>query len=181
MGWTYTNKPSYISAKEYIEKNCLTWTSDTHDYRVLDGGVKNFRTYYGAVEKVNKATGAREVFAVIFMLNFCKDYHNFGYKDMDESCGPYQAECPERILKLLTPTTSQYAQQWRDACWANINKKAVAKTTKETIKVGTAIELYGKSYVVNMLLGRRGFQVINSAGRAFRMKATQAKDAKIIA
>jgi hypothetical protein len=176
MGWTYTHKPSYISSKEYIEKNCLTWTSDTHDYRVLDGGVKNFRTYYGAVEKVNKATGAREVFAVIFMLNFCKDFHNFGYKDMDESCGPYQADCPERILKLLTPTTSQYAQKWRDACWANIN----AKKSKPTIKVGDALRYGGTDYVVNMILGRRGYQVINPQGRAFRLKTTQAARATII-
>lgn len=176
MGWTYTHKPSHISSKEYIEKNCLTWTSATHDYRVLDGGVKNFRTYYGAVEKINKATGDREVFAVIFMLNFCKDFHNFGYKDMDETCGPYQAECPERILKLLTPTTSQYAQQWRDACWAKIN----AKKSQPTIKVGTALSYGGVDYVVNMILGRRGYQVINPQGRAFRLKTTQAARATII-
>jgi hypothetical protein len=177
MGWTTTHKPSHISAKEYIETNCLTWDSPTHDYRVLDGGVKNFRTYYGAVEKTDRSTGERQVFAVIFMLQFYKnDYHNFGYKDMDESVGPYQAECPERILKLLTPTTSQYAQQWRDACWAKIN----AKKTKPVINVGTALTYGGVNYVVNMVLGRRGYQVINPQGRVYRLKKTQAAAATII-
>jgi hypothetical protein len=177
MGWTTTHKPSHIGAKEYIELNCLTWDSPTHDYRVLDGGVKNFRTYYGAVEKTDRTTGERQVFAVIFMLQFYKnDYHNFGYKDMDESVGPYQAECPERILKLLTPTTSQYAQQWRDACWAKIN----AKKAKPAINVGTALTYGGVNYVVNMVLGRRGYQVINPQGRVYRLKKTQAAEATII-
>jgi len=177
MGWTTTHKPSHIGAKEYIEANCLTWESPTHDYRVLDGGVKNFRTYYGAVEKTDRSTGERQVFAVIFMLQFYKnDYHNFGYKDMDESAGPYQAECPERILKLLTPTTSQYAQQWRDACWAKIT----AKKAKPAINVGTALTYGGVNYVVNMVLGRRGYQVINPQGRVYRLKKTQAAEATII-
>jgi hypothetical protein len=111
------------------------------------------------------------------MLQFYKkDYHNFGYKDMDESAGPYQAECPERILKLLTPTTSQYAQQWRDACWAKIT----AKKAKPVINVGTALTYGGVHYVVNMVLGRRGYQVINPQGRVYRLKKTQAAEATII-
>jgi hypothetical protein len=176
MGWTYTHKNSYISSKEYIEKNCLTWTSDTHDYRVLDGGVKNFRTYYGAVEKVAKDTGERTVFAVIFMLNFVKDHYNFGYKDMDETCGPYQADCPERILKLLTPTTSQYAQKWRDDCWAKIK----AKTPRKAVGVGSKLKYGGTVYTVLETLGRRGFSVSSPSGALYRLKSTQAAKAELV-
>ena len=113
MGWTTTYKAKHESAKEYIETHLLKWTSDTHTYKVLDGGVVKFRTYYGAVEKTNNATGERSVFAVIILLSYHKDgYYNFGYKDMSEDMGPCQAECPERILKLLTPTESKYANDW---------------------------------------------------------------------
>ena len=35
---------------------------------------------------------------------------------MDETCGPYQYDCPESILKLLTPTESKWANEWRAKC-----------------------------------------------------------------
>ena len=177
MGWTTTHKPSHISAKDYIEQNLLTWTSPTHDYRVLDGGVKNFRTYYGAVECVTKATGERRVFAMIVLLQYYKnDYHNFGYKDMDETCGPYHADCPERILKLLTETPSQHANDWRAACWAKIN----AKKTRPIITVGASIKYSGVDYQVTAVLGRRGYQVVNPQGRVYRLKTSQAAVATVI-
>lgn len=180
MGWTTTHKPANISAKEFIERELLVWTSPTHQYRVLDGGVKNFRTYYGAVEKVELATGVRDVFAVIVLLSYSRDYYNFGYKDMSEDMGPYQTDCPARILDLLTPTTSQYANDWRRACRDKLARKAVAKKSQAAITVGTALNYAGVNYVVNMDLGRRGYQVINPQGRVYRLKKTQAAVATII-
>lgn len=177
MGWTTTYKASNVSAKEYIESKLLTWSSTTHTYRVLDGGVKNFRTYYGAVEKTCNTTGERRVFAVFILLQYYKDgYYNFGYKDMSEDCGPYQAECPERILNLLTETDSEYANKWREACRAKI----AAKKNKPAVKLGTALTYGGVNYVVIGVLGRRGFMVQNDQGRAYRLKSTQAKEAAII-
>jgi hypothetical protein len=177
MGWTTTNKPSYISAKEYIEKNVLTWSSPTHTYRVLDGGVKNFRTYYGAVEKVENSTGNRQVFAVIILLQYYRnDYYNFGYKDMSEDVGPYEAECPERILNLLTETSSDYANKWRQAC----RDKIAAKKKKVSVDVGAKIKYAGVDYLVLKNLGRRGYTVQNNNGMIFRMKTTQAAEAVII-
>lgn len=38
---------------------------------------------------------------------------NWGYKDVDESMGPYEISFPYTWLDLLTPTDSQYANEWR--------------------------------------------------------------------
>ena len=43
-----------------------------------------------------------------------------GYKDMEESMGPYECDCPALILDLLTPTDRDYALHWRARCSENI-------------------------------------------------------------
>lgn len=50
----------------------------------------------------------------------------FGYKDMDDGMGPVEAECPEAILQLLTPTESSYALAWRTRCWAGADERRAA-------------------------------------------------------
>lgn len=42
-----------------------------------------------------------------------EDGHGWGYKDVDESMGPYEISFPYTWLDLLTPTDSQYANEWR--------------------------------------------------------------------
>ncbi len=38
---------------------------------------------------------------------------NWGYEDVDETMGPYEISFPYTWLELLTPTDSQYANEWR--------------------------------------------------------------------
>ncbi len=57
-----------------------------------------------------------EVFALVCLVRRnpkSTDGHAFGYKDMSESMGPWEDGCPAKILDLLTPTTSEYALDWR--------------------------------------------------------------------
>jgi hypothetical protein len=176
MGWTYTNKDKHVSAGEYIKSELLVWNNPDAKYTLLDGGVVKFRTYYGAVERIDLKTNERRVFAVVILLNYAKGYHNFGYKDMDESCGPVESNCPERILKLLTPTDSEYANEWRQRCWAKIK----SKKDKPKIQENMTLLYGGKSYKVTRVLGRRGYMV-ESDGGVYRMKATQAKEATVVA
>ena len=50
-------------------------------------------------------------------------YFNFGYKDVSEDMGPYICNCPERILKQLSPTDNNWAKEWRKRCWESIRRK----------------------------------------------------------
>ncbi|WP_028245434.1 DUF6927 domain-containing protein [Pseudoclavibacter soli] len=47
---------------------------------------------------------------------------------MDETSGPYQSECPTRILDLLTDTDDEQARQWRARCRQYAQLKTVAHT-----------------------------------------------------
>lgn len=74
-------------------------------------------TWYAAVRHTH-ADGTFETFAVICLTSkgSRKRGDGFGYKDMSEDMGPVECSCPARILDLLTPTDSEYANDWRQRC-----------------------------------------------------------------
>lgn len=77
------------------------------------------RTYYAAVERIHIADATRDVEAVICLVRYNPrdpEGYIFGYKDMSESMGPCERDCPEAILDLLTPPHNEYARQWRMDC-----------------------------------------------------------------
>jgi len=66
-----------------------------------------------------------------------KDYFNFSYKNMSEDMGPAQSECPESILDLLSPTESDWANEWRERC----RKVYRQKKTLKDLPVGANISI----------------------------------------
>lgn len=182
MGWTTTYKPKGEPILDFfIRQGVLTWSDDNpNTYRVLDSALVNMRTFYAAVEQINKETGKRIVWAsVILVRHYPKDPHyNFGWKDMDESCGPYETNCPERILKLLTPTDNEYALGWRAACWANVEKRKARKN----LPPGTVLK-YGRSLLT--IEGPTPFHkgkmtVVDEHGARWAMNRNQILAAEIV-
>lgn len=118
MGWMYTTRHKGQSLKKFFEGR-VGVEPDYPGRKILDFAVVRLRTAYAAFQ-----VAPGEVIALVFLLDFNGDGHfPFGYKDMEESMGPCEDECPERILKLLTPTTSEYALGWRKRCWARIEAR----------------------------------------------------------
>lgn len=90
--------------------------------KVLASSCVNNRVWYGAVQQIENGV-AGDVFAVICLVNWnpkARDGYHFAYKQMDECVGPCEAECPERILDLLTETDKPHAIDWRARCRAAI-------------------------------------------------------------
>lgn len=122
MGWTYLPKPANVK-KFFIDQ--LEGGSGNVSRKVLEMKIVGMKRLYAAVEHINKETQERSVFAVVILLNYLRnknDPYNFGYKDLDETCGPYERNCPASILALLTPTTSENANEWRKECLLNAQK-----------------------------------------------------------
>ena len=94
--------------------------------------------YYAAVRK--ESTG--DVFAAVTLTSSDKDF-NFGYKGMDESCGPNECKCPLSILKLLTPTEYEWAQQWRQHCY-NYHSRDKGQTLNSILTPGSKYLVWGK-------------------------------------
>lgn len=122
MGWTYTHKPKGQKILDFFKER---W--DSEKIEILDCSTVK-KVAYMAMRKKD----TNEVFALVCLINYSREpMYNFGYKDMDETMGPCYYECPERILNLLTPTTFEYAIEWRKKCRERIEeKKRRGKITK---------------------------------------------------
>lgn len=121
------------------------------------------RGKYAAVQ--NNASG--QVFGVVFIMSGNSN-NGVGIKIVDEGMGPNESECPKSILDLLTPTESQWANEWRERCRAHIARP------KKTLKPGDTVEFsteIGKSVGVS---GKRftyegGFRFTSQSGYPIRM------------
>lgn len=80
--------------------------------------------------------------AVVLYRRTPASLYNFWTKWMSEDMGPYYFDCPERILKLLSPATTPAAQEWRDKCRARLAKVAEAKRVQpgDTIVLDEPLE-----------------------------------------
>ncbi len=169
MGWMFVDKGNQ-SASEHL-KEMLTFESESGDFKAqpLDIAIVKMRTAYVAMEHTYKTSGKREVFAAVILLDYRPyDYYNFGYKDMDETMGPYETECPQRILELLTETDNKNALEWRRKCVENINKRKAAPALKKgaTLVMETALR-YGSIRVteIQILDAKRRVGLASGVGR----------------
>ena len=146
MGWLFSHRePKREPLKEWIidKVNC---EDESRSWKVLDCAIVNFSTAYMAAEYVNKKDGSRRVIALVLLIRHHRgEYCNWGYKDMDETMGPCENQCPKRILELLTPLTEEdgYAKQWRLDCWKNI---ALSEKLKPGVKINTKEKVSFGSY-----------------------------------
>ncbi len=134
MGWTYSHRGRHMSDLEWFRQQFGTHPDGGE--RVLAAATVGLRTVYMAFRtQDNKVVGG-----VILIHWVPNNYYNFGYKDMCETSGPCESECPKRILDMLSPLeeivepgTDNYnwASEWRQRCQENL-----AKREKAHIKIG---------------------------------------------
>lgn len=139
MGWTsYHVEPMYKNGKRVIDRkvecdNTCNWTYRDENGKLLSKGevLKSAMvgsTHYAAVRVTKYAADEvpefTRVYAAVTLTYVDNEHwHNFGYKPMSESMGPYQCKCPKSILDLLSPTDNEYALAWRENCRRNIEEK----------------------------------------------------------
>ncbi|MDT7533106.1 hypothetical protein OVY48_06605 [Sphingobium sp. SA2] len=147
MGWLTMSRHAmggHATAKAYLDDQ-FTYSRDveggTAGLKVLASSCLQNRTYYAAAQVITNGVGG-EVFAIICKVLWnphSKTGEQFGYKDMSESMGPYEDNCPQNILDLLTPTQSEYALDWRRRCAENLKRRARKIEDGDRIKLAAAI------------------------------------------
>lgn len=136
MGWTSYNAPTqYKNGRTVIDRKTeCNKLFDSERFEILKASMVG-STYYAAV-RIRK-TG--DVFAEVILTRVnTKDYFNFAYKDLDETCGPSEDRCPKSILDLLTPTDSEYANNWRERCRARFEN---GNRNLGKLPIGSVIEI----------------------------------------
>ena len=170
-----------MTTKEYFERAFNYDKGDGRSAKVI-AYAATWRVAYMAYE-INSPEKGREVVALVCLINHvpnAKDGFTFGYKDMDESMGPCESKCPESILKLLTPTTYEYAIAWRQRCWDRINKRKAAPKVKSGMKVKfkEAIRFVG-GITLDTLIFRRGSTFAHNFG-LYRIPNWRERDFEVV-
>ena len=140
MGWTSYHATHYKNGRVDRKAECDAYFMEGLNkgyYDILKSSMKG-SVYYAAVKPLKKYSEdingnkiivdipleTQQVFGIVFLTQVdTKDYHNFSYKDMDETMGPCYYDCPKSILDLLSPTNNEYANNWRAKCREQIAKK----------------------------------------------------------
>lgn len=150
MGWTSYHASYYKGNKVDKKAEC-----DAYFMEGLNRGLFQVKksamignTYYAAIETLKRYKGKvdgehtyedipvneRETWAAVFLTSTnMNDYYNFSYKDMDETMCPCEQGCPVSILKLLTPTDSEWANEWRQKCYMNAEKKKAERKNPNSL------------------------------------------------
>jgi len=71
-------------------------------------------------------------FAAVFLTT---EEDGWGYKDMDETAGPVADHAPALILDVLTPTSAEFALNWRHRCCVNLFNKQAGALVEEGYQV----------------------------------------------
>ena len=123
MGWT--GRAYYgTTRKERLEKmlEVYNWEDETRKVETIDSALIG-TTAYAAIRRTEKATGETSITAAV-ILSHMGGKNELVTKEMGESMGPGEYDCPKRILDKLTATESEWANEWRRKCRERLASKA---------------------------------------------------------
>lgn len=145
MGWTSKHAQFYKNGKVDRKAECDALFGE--GYEVIKSAMVG-STYYAAIRTTRRLArdengkmmtdenghGIYEdislfeqpVWAAIFLTStkvYDDPYFNFSYKDLDETMGPCECDCPVSILDLLTEPYNKWASDWREKCRARAKAK----------------------------------------------------------
>jgi Domain of unknown function (DUF6927) len=161
MGWTGMHREPGISDRAFFEAEFPLGLK--RDGQILDCATVS-NTFYAAVR--DHADG--KVWALVVLMQRVRGEFNFCYKELDEAMGPAEDRCPVRILDLLSPTSNEYAVEWRARCRVSADRREKASAVKPgtVIKLARVLEFgNGVSSDTFRLIGRSTFGIPGQGGR----------------
>ena len=115
MGWDVTNVGRNISTKDFVKYEYSRL--DAYELLAIGQGkrIHGEVPFYLALKE--KATG--DVSALVVLSK--RRNGQVALKAIDESSGPFSYDCPKSVFKLLTPTQSEFANEWRKQVEKTLN------------------------------------------------------------
>jgi hypothetical protein len=145
MGWLYTQGQTRKALINHITADSET---DFAYWKTLKRYCSG-NTLFAVQEVTYKDSGKTSRFIGVYLMQNNKGY-GWGYKDMDESCGPYQYGCPLSFFDMV-PDPGGYATEWR-----RLNRENHARRFQK-IKVEQIVRLTnGQDYRIISLRPLRG-------------------------
>lgn len=131
MGWTgfpikYSGYNERIDVKKELESEIFMSSDIVLKSRMVGS------TYYAAIKDYYSG----EVVGLVVLTSVSNESGMIHYKQITEYEGPGYYDCPESILKLLSPTDNKYSLQWRERCRNHLK----AKKGLNNLPIGSIIE-----------------------------------------
>lgn len=182
MGWTFFHTPKGAKTRDILRERLQQphIPGEKTGFAVLFDALHGSK-YWAVIERTDADSGDKLRFGLLCLTQRCRDFHNFGYKDVEENMGP--AEIPPRsffrkLEELVPEPDGRYGREWRERCRAHYAKPVI----KITYAPGQLIELYGKHYALIEDLGRRGFKAAGRfpGGQIYRINRNQLREATLV-
>lgn len=172
MGWTsFLDNPG-LKASDILTRELTGTNEHGATWEFIDHATKG-RIFY-AICKFTAPNNAPIYYGIT--VQFSRSKGEFGYKESAETCGPYAANAPVRMidkLDQLAPIdpldmrqSAQWARKWRDTCRANAKRKP-----KTIVKPGDIVKFspHGAEFELLAPAGpRRGWHVRITGDSPFR-------------
>jgi hypothetical protein len=141
MGWLFQRDPVDNPVAHMMSK--FTYEDDSRRQQPLDGArVDN--TVYLAVRSTDKKSDRSFVFAAVILISNTKK-DGIGYKDQTETMGPCQYDCPQRIMRLLSPLADLprigYAAEWRASVASRRDELRRRRQRRNSLRIGSTVTL----------------------------------------
>ena len=153
MGWLITDAayaPRNITEEKREIERIFTPAKDspvTYEVRLAK---KVGTTWYVAVRIEGKDSEQfvmddKGGFTLCFVILTTGLGGDWGYKDMDETMGPGEAQCPPDVFYLLSDLTdhprNNYAKEWRETCRSNWPRRTeMTEAGEQTVIPGCEID-----------------------------------------
>jgi hypothetical protein len=159
MDWLFMQSlKGHATPKAYLDAQ-FTYDRPEGASRVLASARVGRGAYYAAVEH-RPPVGVPEVWGLICLVRYNprdKEGYIFGYKDLCESMGPSEIDCPARVLDLLTPTANAYALAWRAECRVRLeaqralNRRSAPKPGQTVVFADPILFRDGRSFSITAI------------------------------
>lgn len=161
MGWTY----GWGTRRELVAY--LTRPVDKPSYRIRTLAKAYRGMVLWTVQEITQADKVPRKGIIAYQLGGdVRNGYGWGYKDVDETMGPYQVTCPLKFLEMVPlPPDSRWAPEWRERV------RAYAARLAQPLTVGQRIQLSGltiKTGEIARLEGRKVF-VRSEEGYVYRV------------
>lgn len=168
MGWLsmpLSSMGGHATPKAYLDDQ-FTYSreqdgGDARGARVIASACPGNRAWYAAVELLANGV-ATSVIAVICEVRWtpnAADGYVFAYKNMTENAGPCSDECPDRILRLLSPTEDEGALDWRERCRTRLRQRVRPVTDGMRVRFPEPIRFEDGHSATEFIVVKRGARI----------------------
>lgn len=116
-----------------------------------------------AVQKNTRPDGTATTFVALYLM--ANSRHGWGYKDMDESVGPYHVNCPLSYLEGLSEPINDWSREWRENVRKYHADRQRQREYAKALKEDDVVSIHGVPYIFRGFVKRGVLRLLGQNDR----------------